>query len=153
MTACGDRAAEIGFRGLLHLLRMKALIWLGTVFLAPDLDPGVAVIAGDDLVGDHALVFLRHRIVIAPADQPLDGEDRVLRIGDALALGRLADQDLATLGKGNHRRRRPCALGVLDDLRRAAFHDRDTGVGGSEIDADCLGHRNSPIACTRRAGS
>jgi hypothetical protein len=38
------------------------------------------------------LVLLRHRIVIAAADEALDREEGALGIGDGLALGRLADQ-------------------------------------------------------------
>jgi hypothetical protein len=35
------------------------------------------------------------------ADQTLDGEQRVLRVGDGLALGRLTNQDFAVIGIGN----------------------------------------------------
>jgi hypothetical protein len=41
--------------------------------------------------------FLDDRVVEAAADQALDREDRCFRVGDGLALGRLADQALAVL--------------------------------------------------------
>ena len=74
---------------------MKAEIWLGEYFSPLHLDPGVAVGAGDDLVGDHLLVLGDHRVVDAAADQPLDGEEGVLGVGDGLALGGLADETFA----------------------------------------------------------
>ena len=96
--------------------------------------------AAHDLVGDELLVLLDHRVVVAPADQALDREDGALGIGDRLALGRLADQPLAVVGEGDDRRRGAHALGVLDDLRRLAFHHGDAGIGGAEVDADDLAH-------------
>ena len=133
-----DLVAEIAFGGLLHLLQDEGGDLRRRVSLAAGLDPGVAIVAAHDLVGDQALVLLDDRIVEATADQALDGEDGVLRIGDGLALGGLADEDLAILAESDHRRRRPRALGVFDDLRLLAFHHRDTGIGRSEIDADHL---------------
>jgi len=41
-----------------------------TVFLAANLDPGVARLIGHDLVRDHAFI-LRHRIVVTAPDQHL----------------------------------------------------------------------------------
>ena len=82
----------------------------------------------DDVVGELA------------ADQALDRRDGVLRVGDGLALGGLADQHLAVLGEGNDRRRRAVTFAVLDDLGLAALHDRDAGIGGAQIDADHLSH-------------
>src|SRR3546814_4049750 len=74
------------------------------------------------------------RVVVATADQPLDREERVFRIGDGLALGRLPDQPLAALGKGDHRGRRSNAFGVLDHLGLRALHDGDAGVRGAQVD-------------------
>src|SRR5690606_23556527 len=56
------------------------------------------------------------------------------------ALGRLADQPLAVLGEGDHRRGGAGALGVLDDLGLLAFHDGNAGVRRAEVDADNLAH-------------
>ena len=97
MTACVDLLAEIGFRRLLHLLQDEGGDLRGRIFRAAGLDPGVAIVGAYDLVGDEALVLLDHRIVVAAADQALDGEEGVFGIGDGLALGGQADQALADL--------------------------------------------------------
>jgi len=76
-------------------------------------------------------------------DQALDRVQRVARIGDGLALGGRADQDLAVFHVGDDGRRRPCAFGVLDDLGLTALHDGHAGVGGPEVDADDLAHEYS----------
>ena len=91
------RAAEIGLRGLLHLLKYERADLAWTVLLAANLDPGVARFVGHDLVRDHAFIFLRHRIVVTAPDQPFDGENGVFRIDNALAFSRLAHQNLTTL--------------------------------------------------------
>src|SRR6185312_6648009 len=57
-----------------------------------------------------------------------------------LAFGRLADETLAVVRERNDRRSRPHAFGVLDNLRRLAFHDGDARVGRAEVDADDLAH-------------
>src|SRR5262249_28236991 len=78
-------------------------------------------------------------VELAP-DETLDREDRVPRVGDRLPLRRRADQDLAVFLVRDDRRRRARAFGVLDHLRLAALHDRDTAVRGAEVDADDLAH-------------
>jgi hypothetical protein len=70
----------------------------------------------------------------------LDRPDGALGVGDGLALGHLADEHLAVLGEGHHRRGGAGALGVGDDDRIAALEDGDDGVGGAEVDTDGLGH-------------
>src|SRR5262249_22548437 len=67
-------------------------------------------------------------------------EDGTLGIGNCLALGRLADKALAVVGESHDRRRGAHALGVLDDLRRLAFHHGDARIRGAEVDADDLAH-------------
>ena len=138
-----DLGAEIGFRRLLHLLQDEGGDLRRRIFLAVRLDPGVAVSRLGDLVGDELLVLLHHRVVVAPADQALDREDGLFRIGDRLALGRLADETLAVVGEGDDRRRGARAFGVLDDFRSFAFHDGDARIGGAEVDADDLAHGSS----------
>ena len=112
-----DLLAEMGLRGLLHLLQDEGGDLRGRIGLAVGLDPGIAVGGLDDLVGDELLVLLDHRVVIAAADQALDREEGPLGIGHRLALGRLADEALAVIAEGDDRRRRPHALGVFDDFR------------------------------------
>jgi len=106
------------------LVRMKALIWLGLYFLAPDLDPGVAIVAGHDVISHHRLVFRGDRVVMASPDQSLDRVYGVFRIGDALALGRLADQHFTVVGEGDHRRRGAAAFGIFNDRGLVSFPSR-----------------------------
>jgi hypothetical protein len=72
------------------------------------------------------------------ADQALDRVQRVARVGDGLALGRGADEDLAVFLVGDDGRRGARAFAVLDHLGRVAFHDRDARVGRAQVDADDL---------------
>jgi hypothetical protein len=61
------------------LLRIIAETLGRRILLAfADLDPGVAIVALDDLVGHEALVLGDHRIVVAAADQALDREEGCL---------------------------------------------------------------------------
>ena len=113
--------------------------------LALGLDPGVAVVSLDDLVRHHLDVALDDFVLEAATDEALDREHGVLRIGHGLALGGLADQHLAVLGKRDDGRRGAITLAVLDDARLAAFHDGDAGIGGSQIDADYLSHTKAPL--------
>ncbi len=112
----GDGLAEIGLGSFLHLLQDEGADLARRVVLAAGLDPRVAVLALDDRVRDQLGVLLGHRIVEPAADQALDREDRVVAVGDRLALGRLADQALAVLGEGDDRRRGARAFRILDDL-------------------------------------
>ena len=115
MTAC-VLSAEIGFGRLLHLLQDEGGDLRGRICLAAHLDPGVAVRAFDDLVGNELHVFLGDRVVELAADQALDRKNRVFGVGDGLALGRLADQAFAVFGEGDDRRRGARAFRVFDDF-------------------------------------
>ena len=125
------RLAEIGLGGFLHLLQDEGGNLRGRILLAVGLDPGVAVGGPNDLVRDETHVLFGHRVVEGAPDQALDGEKRALRIGDALALGGLADETLAVVRKGDDRRRGAGALGVLDHLWGRALHHRHAGIGGA----------------------
>src|ERR1700733_8349591 len=135
-----DLLAEMGFGGLFHLLQNESRDLRGRVGLAVGFDPGVAVGCLDDLVGDELLVLLDHRVVIAAADEALDREESPLGIGHRLALGRLPDEALAIIAKGDDRRGRPHALGVFDDFRCLAIHYGDARIRGAEIDPNDLSH-------------
>ena len=136
----GDGLAEIGLGGFLHLLKDEGGDLRRAVILAAGIDPGVAIGAAADLVGDQLGVLLGDRIVEAAADQALHREDGVLGIGDRLALGRLADQPLAVLGESDDRGGGARAFRILDDLGLAAFHDGDAAVGRAEVDSDDSSH-------------
>ena len=79
------------------------------------------------------------RVVLA-ADEALDGEDGVERIGDRLPFGDLSDQPLAVLGESDDRRRGAAPLAVRDHLRRRHVDDGDAGVRRPEIDSDDFRH-------------
>src|SRR5436309_2937491 len=135
-----DLLPEIGFRGLLHLLKGEGGDLRGRIGLAVRLDPSVAIARLGNLVGDELLVLLDHRVVVAPSDEALDREDGLFRIGDRLAFRRLAYETLAIVGESDDRRGSACALGVLDDLGGCALHDGDAGIGRAEVDANDLSH-------------
>ena len=94
----------------------------------------------DDPVGNHVDVLLDHVVGVAAADQPLDGEQRIGRVGHSLALGRLAHQDLAVLGECHHGGRRAISLAVLDHPCAVSVHDGHAGIGGSQVDTDHSSH-------------
>ncbi len=101
-------------------------------------DGGVAVLTFDHLVrqlGGDALHF-----TVLAADEALGGEDGILGVGDGLALGGLADEDVAVLGEGDDRRRGARAFGIGDDDGLACFQDGHAGVGCTEVDADDFAH-------------
>jgi hypothetical protein len=93
-----------------------------------------------DLVRHQRDVLLDFFLVELTADQALDSEQRVLRVGHGLALGRRADEDLAVFLVGDDRRRSTGAFRILDDLRLTIFHDRHAGVGGAQVDTDDSAH-------------
>ncbi|MNC42696.1 NAD-specific glutamate dehydrogenase [compost metagenome] len=63
-----------------------------------------------------------------------------MRVGHRLALGRLADQDLAIVAVGDDRRGGTTAFGVLDDLGHAVLQNGHAGVGGAQVDTDDFAH-------------
>ena len=129
---------------------MKAEICEGEYFLPSTSTQASPLSAAHDLVGDELLVLLHHRIVVAAADQALHGEDGALRVGDRLALGRLADKALAVGGEGDDRGRGPPAFRILDHLGALAVHDGDARIGRAEVDADDF--RHFPTLLFRQAG-
>src|SRR5262249_20378899 len=108
------------------------------VILAVRLDARVAVGGTHHFVGHHLHLFAD--FVELAAHESLDREDGVLRVGDGLTLGNLADETLAALGERDDRRRQAAPFGVGDDDRLAPFDHGDDRVGSSEIDSDDFAH-------------
>ncbi len=135
-----DLLAELGFGGFLHLLQNEGRDLLRRILLAVGFDPGVAAGTFDDLVGDEVLVLLDHRVVVAAADEALDGEERVERVGHRLSLGGKSDELLVVGRESDDRRRGVHAFGVFQNPRLAALHDCHARVRGSEVDADYFSH-------------
>ena len=98
----GDRLAQVILGGLLHFLQDFRRDLRRCHLLTLGFDPGVTVVGLDDLVG-HQLDVLLHDVFVEPAaDQTLDGVQGVLRVGDRLALGGLADQGFPVVGIGDN---------------------------------------------------
>src|SRR5690606_25892180 len=132
----GDRLAQIVLGGLLHLLQHFGADLRRRHLLAVHFDPGITVVGLDDLVGHQTDVLLHHAFVEATTDQALHRIEGVVRVGDGLTLGGLADEDFAVVGVGDDRRSGTTTLGVLDHLDVAVFQDGDAGVGGPPVDTD-----------------
>ena len=133
--------AQLGFRVLLDLLEDHGGNLRGRELLAAHLDGGVAVTRLDDFVGEGAGRPLRLRVVELAAHEPLDGEDGVLRVGDGLTLGHLADVAFAGAGvDGDDGRGDAIALGVFDDDGFAGLHHAGHGVCSTQVDAQDLCH-------------
>ncbi len=132
--------------GLLHLHQDPRRDLRRGHLLAVDLHPGIAVVRRDDLEGGDVGVALDDAVLILAPDQALDGKQGVLGIGNRLALGGLAHQDLAVVAKRHHRGGGAAALGVLDDASLPALHNGDAGIGRAEVNTDYLCHcRLSPF--------
>src|SRR5689334_8375062 len=136
----GALFAQVVLGGFLHFAKHLRRDFGRRDFLAADLDPRVAVVRLDYLVGHQIDVFLYLFLFELAPDEPLDCEQGVLGIGDGLPLGGRAYEDLAVLHVRDDRRRSARAFGVLDDFGLPALHDRDAGVGRPEIDSNDLSH-------------
>ena len=136
----GNRVAEIILGGLLHLHQEPRRDFRWGHFLAMRLDPRIAIVVLDDLVGHEVDVLLHFRLAETAADQALDREQGVARVGDRLALGRLADGDFTVLQEGDDRGRGPVAFAVLNHPGLATLHNRHAGVGGAQVDTDDIAH-------------
>ena len=134
----GNLLAEIRFGGFLELGEDHGGDFGRRILLAADLDAGVAVVAADHFIRHHLHFFVD--FVVAPAHEALDGEDGVLRIGNGLAFGHLADEPLPTFGEGHNRR---CGAGsflIGDDRGLAGFYHGHAGIGGAQVDTDDFSH-------------
>ena len=123
-----DRVAQIGLGIPLQLRQDLRGDLLGGPRLPVDVD-------GPALVAHVAL----HRA------------DRAIGIGDGLALGDLAHQDLAVLREPDHRRGGPRPLCVRDHDGLAGLERRDHRVRRAEVDADRSCHVPFLSSCLSRA--
>ncbi|CAI08838.1 putative NAD-specific glutamate dehydrogenase encoded in antisense gene pair with dnaKJ [Aromatoleum aromaticum EbN1] len=139
----GDFLAEVVLGSLLHLAQHFGGDLRRGDFLAAHFDPRVAVVGLADRIGHQVDVLLYFLLFEAAADQALDGEQRVLRVRDRLALGRRAGQDLAVFRVRDDGRGGTCAFGVFDDLGLAAFHHGDAAIRRAQVDTDDFSHCRS----------
>ena len=91
MTASVDLIAQVGFGVGLQLLQDHRRDFLRAVPAIAHLDLDIAVRRGLQLVRDEILVALDRGVAKLPPHETLDGEDRVLRIGDRLPPGEATD--------------------------------------------------------------
>src|SRR6185312_4423531 len=147
-----DRLPEIVLRRLFHLHEDARGDLLRRHLLALHIDPRIAVVRTRDLVGHHVDVTLDDFVLELAPDEALDGEQRVLRIGDRLTLGRLAYQHLVVLREGDDRWGGPVALAVLDHAGLAALHDGHARIGRAEVDTDYLCHVSTPPESLSKGG-
>ncbi len=129
---------------LLDLAQDQRRDLLRAVLAVADLDLDVAVAGPRHRVGEHLARLADLGVVVLAADQALDREHRVLRVGDRLALGDRAHQPVPFLGEGDDRGGGAAALAVGQHARLGAVHDRDAAVGRPEVDADDLGQERDP---------
>src|SRR3954464_1263726 len=143
---------QIVFSRLLHLLQDHGRDLGWGVPLAPDLDGGEPVGALYHLIGQPLGLLLD--LTEAAPHQAFDREDGLLGVGDGLALGHLAYQALAILGKGDDRWGGPTPFGVGNDDRVPTLHNCHNRVGGPQVDADDFGRHvyssNSGVAASAR---
>ncbi len=152
----GHVLTEVLLGRLLHLLENHGGDLLRRIELAVDVHAGGVVLAADHLVR-HPGDFLSHT-VIGLAHEPLDGEHGVVRVGDGLALGRVADLALTAVGESDDGRGGALSLVIDNDGRLVAFHHGHARVRGSKVDSDNLSHnirylfvlRFKAVRCGRR---
>ena len=128
-----DALAQIGFRVGLELLQDHGRDLGRAVGLVAQLHPGVTVVRLDQLEGEQGRGGLHDGVLEAAPHQALDAVDRVLRVGDRLALGHGPHHPLAVLAHRHHRRRRAVPLLVGDHDRLPTLHHRDDRVRRPQV--------------------
>ena len=93
MTGLGYRLAEVILCGFLHFLQDHGRNLGRRVFATLNFYPCIAIVALDDFERDEILVLGNSRIIIPAANETLDREQRVQRVGHSLTFGRLTSKD------------------------------------------------------------
>ena len=140
----GHFFAEIVFRRLLHFAQYFARYLGWCHLLALRFDPGVTVVVFQDFVRHQADIFLHFFFFKATTDQALDRKQRVLWIGNRLALGRSTNHNFAIILIGDDGRRGARAFRIFDYFGHATFHDGHAAISGSQINTDDFSHNDSP---------
>ena len=134
----GDRLAQERLGVGLELLQDHGADLRRRVLLVAHVNARVSVGATNDVVGNDLHLFV-HLGELA-SHEPLDREHGVLGVGHGLPFGHGANKALTRLCEPDDRWGRPPTLGVGKDFRLTAGEDRDTRVGGAQVDADRLTH-------------
>ena len=98
----GHRFAEVVFSGLFHFLQHFRRDLRRRHFLTFYFQPGIAVVGRGDFVRHDFNITLHFFVLEATADQTLDSEQRILRVGHRLTFSRLAHQSFAILRISNN---------------------------------------------------
>jgi hypothetical protein len=140
-----DRLAQGLLHELLDLAQHLGRDLLGAVLPVADLDLDVAVRGLDQSVGEDLPGAGDLGIGELAADQALDREDRVLGVGDRLALGDLADEPVPLLREGDDGGGGAAPLAVRQHARHRGLHDGRAGVGRAQVDAEDLAQRKTSL--------
>merc|ERR1719265_1352194 len=136
-----DLAAQVRFRGLLHLQQDHGgdLLRVELLGLAIRFDTNHRLVALARLTLERPKldVSLHGRVRKLAADQALCIEDSVLRVAGRLILGGITDKTFCVC-KRHIRRSGAVALIVGDDLNTVVLPHTDAGVRRAQVDADRL---------------
>ena len=98
----GDRLAKIIFCGLFHFFQHFRRDLRRRHFLTFYFQPGIAIVGRGNFVRHDFDITLHFFVLETTADQTLDSEQRVLRVGHRLTFSRLAHQSFAILRISNN---------------------------------------------------
>ena len=138
-----DGLAQVARGSVLELADHKGTNLRWRVALSTRLKPSITVRVSNNLEWHIVNVLLHLAVGELATDKTLGGEQSGLRVHDSLTLGGHTHQAFAVLRESNDRGSSTAAFRVLDDAGLLALHDRDTGVGRTQIDTD---HRARDLA-------
>jgi len=118
--------AKVGLGVLLQLLKhhRRDLLRRVDLVLHRHAHASIVLASGNDLIGHHLTRNLHFRLISPAAHQPLDRINGVLSIHDCLTLGRITNQAIVVLGKGNNRWTQTTPLSRGDHGYLSTFHNR-----------------------------
>ncbi|ABU78546.1 hypothetical protein ESA_03325 [Cronobacter sakazakii ATCC BAA-894] len=136
------RLAQVILGGFLHFFQHFRGDLRRRHFLAFHIQPGVAVISGNDFVRHDRHVALNFFVLEAAADQAFDRKQGVLRVSHCLTFSRLTYQSFTILSVCNDRRRGAIAFRIFQHASLSAIHNRYTRVGCTQVNTNNFTHLN-----------
>ena len=150
----GDFLTEIVFSRLLHLLEDDGRNLLRSIRMAVDIHARSVVLTLYDLIRDS--FDLLGDLIVGLAHKALYRIDGIVRVGDGLTLGGVADLSLSAVREGDYGRSSPFTFVIDDDRRLVTFHYCYAGVSCTEVNSDDFSHNCISfllIVCIVRARS